>query len=326
MMNDNGQLTEKIFPWGSRRRFNAYPDYLRKKLGGRVQKLTIDAGFSCPNRDGTKGLGGCTFCLNEAFNPSYCNPAKSITQQISEGIAFHATRYRRAEKYLAYFQAFSNTYASVDILKMKYQEALGCEGVIGLVIGTRPDCMDEQKLMLLQELSKKFYIVVEYGIESVYDRTLERIYRCHSFKDTVKMIKLTSGKGIHIGGHLIFGLPGESRKDMLHSASVISSLPLDSIKLHQLQIFKGTAMEREFRENPSEFVHPNEDEYLDFVADYIELLNPDIVLERIAGETPPRYSVLRPWGPRYDQILLKFEKLLGERDTWQGKMWKKSER
>ncbi len=307
--------------WDHTRRFNAYPDYMKKKLGGRVQKLTIDAGFSCPNRDGTKGTGGCTFCLNDAFNPSYCTPDKSIARQISEGIAFHATRYKRAEKYLAYFQAFSNTHASVDELAKKYKEALECEGVIGLVIGTRPDCMDAGKLDLLQNLSQRYHIVVEYGIESVYNKTLQRINRGHSFEDTLEAVKMTANKGIHVGGHLIFGLPGESRQEMLISANVISQMPLNTIKFHQLQIFKGTAMEVEYKSNPGDFILPGENDYLNFMVEYIEMLNPRIVVERIAGETPPRYSVFQPWGPRYDQILVKFEKLLEIRDTWQGRRW-----
>jgi uncharacterized protein len=314
------------YPWESNRRFNAYPDYMKRKLGGRVQKLTLDAGFSCPNRDGTKGIDGCTFCLNDAFNPSYCTPAKSITQQISEGMVFHARRYRRADKYLAYFQAFSNTHAPVEVLAEKYQEALNCEGVIGLVIGTRPDCIDEPKLAMLQELSRKYHVVVEYGIESVYNRTLERIHRGHTVEDTWNAMKMTAGKGIHIGGHMIFGLPGESRMDMLLSASLISQMPVDSIKFHQLQIFKGTAMEQELRRVPSDFMIFGEADYLNFMVDYIELLTPSIVVERIAGETPPRYAVSEPWGPRYDQILVKFENLLEKRDTWQGKKWTGSNR
>jgi uncharacterized protein len=311
----------KEYPWGGSRRFNAYPDHMRKKFGGRVQKLTIDAGFSCPNRDGTKGYGGCTFCLNDAFNPSYCTPSKTITQQIREGIEFHEKRYRRAEKYLAYFQAFSNTHAAVEILSELYQEALNCDGVIGLVIGTRPDCMDADKLDLLLELSKKHHIIVEYGIETVYNRTLERINRCHTFEETRAAIQMTAEKGIHVGGHLIFGLPGESRHDMMESASIISAMPIESIKFHQLQIFKGTEMEEEFKNHPEDFDTPGEDEYLDFMVEYIELLNPGIVVERIAGETPPRYAVRKPWGPRYDQILVKFEKLLEERDTFQGRRY-----
>jgi radical SAM protein (TIGR01212 family) len=309
----------KEYPWGVRRRLNAYPDYMRKKFGTRVQKLTIDAGFSCPNRDGTKGFGGCTFCLNDAFNPSYCAPSKSITQQITEGIEFHEKRYRRAEKYLAYFQAFSNTHAPVDLLAERYQEALNCDGVIGLVIGTRPDCMDAEKLDLLLYLSKKHHIVVEYGIETIYNKTLERVNRCHTFEETQAAIEMTAGKGIHVGGHLIFGLPGESRQDMLKSAAVISAMPLDSIKFHQLQIFKGTEMEDEFKKHPEDFNTPGEEEYLNFIVEYIELLNPAIVVERIAGETPPRYAVRKPWGPRYDQILVKFENMLEERNTFQGR-------
>jgi len=310
-----------MYPWETNRRFNAYADYIKKKLGGRIQKLTIDAGFSCPNRDGTVGEGGCTFCLNDAFNPSYCSPEKSIAQQISEGKAFHAKRYRRAGKYLAYFQAFSNTHAPVKILEKKYREALNCEGIMGLVIGTRPDCMDENKLALLQSLSEKYHVVVEYGIESVFNRTLKRINRGHTFEDTLSTLIMTAARGIQTGGHLIFGLPGESRGDMLNSASQISRLPIDSIKFHQLQIFKGTTMESEIRNNPDDFVVFSESDYLDFMVEYIEVLNPRIILERIAGETPPRYGVQKPWGPRYDQVLLKFEKLLEKRNTWQGRRY-----
>jgi hypothetical protein len=312
------------FPWETKRRFNAYPDFMSRKFGGRVQKLTIDAGFSCPNRDGTKGTGGCTFCLNDAFNPSYCSPLKSITQQIEEGKAFHAIRYRRANKYLAYFQAFSNTHAPVSILAEKYTEALDCEGVIGIVIGTRPDCMDKSKLALLQELSAYHHVVVEYGIESVYNRTLERINRGHTFEDTVKAVKMTACKGIYTGGHLVFGLPGESREDMLHSANLVSEMPLHSIKFHQLQIFKGTPMELELAQHPSDFTFFGEEEYLDFLVEIVEMLDPRIIIERIAGETPPRFAVHHPWGPRYDQILVKFERLLEKRDTWQGKKWRES--
>jgi radical SAM protein (TIGR01212 family) len=311
-----------IFPWGHPRRFNTYPDYMRKLFGERVQKLTIDAGFTCPNRDGIKGTGGCTFCLNDAFNPSYCLSHKSITQQITEGIAFHEKRYRRATKYLAYFQAFSNTYAPLEQLVSLYQEALNVEGVIGIVIGTRPDCMDEQKLGYLQQLAEKHHVVIEYGIESVYNKTLARVNRCHTFEESVEAIIKTAHKGIHVGGHLILGLPGESREEMLKSAEILSTLPLNSLKFHQLQLFKGTAMENEFLACPDDFILFTENEYLDFMMEYLELLNPQFVVERIAGETPPRFAVTRPWGPRYDQILVKFEKLLEERNSWQGKRFK----
>ena len=310
-----------IYPWGNSRRFNAYPDYMRRTFGGRVQKLTIDAGFSCPNRDGSKATGGCSFCLNDAFNPSYCIPEKSVTRQLSEGIEFHEKRYRRAKKYLAYFQAYSNTHAPVEFLERIYREALNVEGVIGIIIGTRPDCIDEIKLDLLQELSATVHVIIEFGIESIYNKTLMRVNRCHTFEETADAINRTAAKGIPVGGHLIFGLPGESRQEMMQSASVISGLPLNSIKFHQLQLFKGTPMAEEFRLNPAEFNLFELDGYLEFMAEYIENLNPRIVVERIAGETPPRFALERPWGPRYDQILVKFEKLLEQKNGWQGKKY-----
>jgi hypothetical protein len=307
------------FPWGHPRRFNTYPDYMRRTFGGRIQKLTIDAGFCCPNRDGTKGTGGCTFCLNDAFNPSYCLPEKSVTQQISEGITFHSKRYRRAVKYLAYFQAFSNTHAPVQRLQELYYEALHAEGVIGLVIGTRPDCIDEARLELIREISVKHHVVIEYGIESVYNKTLRRVNRCHTFEEAEDAIKRTAEKGIPTGGHLIFGLPGESREEMLESATIISGLPLTTIKFHQLQLFRGTLMADEYAKDPEAFQGFGMDDYLEFLVEYIEKLNPHIVIERIAGETPPRYALIQPWGPRYDQVLVRFEQLLKAKDTWQGK-------
>lgn len=308
-----------IYPWGNKRRFNAYSDAMKRQFGSRVQKLSIDAGFTCPNRDGSKGTGGCTFCLNDAFNPSYCEPRKSLTQQVEEGMLFHAKRYRRAMSYLAYFQAYTNTYAPLSQLKNSFEEVLSINGVIGIVIGTRPDCVNKEILDYLQELSTRYHIVLEYGIESVYDRTLQRVNRCHTYSDAEQAIHETASRGIPTGGHMIFGLPGETREDMMKSAAILSKLPLNSLKFHQLQIFKNTALEKEYIDHPEDFHLFSEQTYLEFMADYISKLNPEIVIERIAGETPPRFSVLKPWGPRYDQILTKFEKLLEEKDIWQGK-------
>ncbi|MBN2481601.1 MAG: TIGR01212 family radical SAM protein [Bacteroidales bacterium] len=307
------------FAWGHGRRFNSYVDHMRGIYGNRIQKLAIDAGFTCPNRDGTKGRGGCTFCLNEAFNPSYCNPAKGVRQQIAEGIEFHRKRYKKACNYLAYFQAYSNTYAPVSRLMSLFHEALSVEGVVGIVVATRPDCVDDEKLDLFKSLSDHHYVMIEYGIESVYDKTLERVNRGHSFEDAAKAVRMAAGKGIRTGGHMIFGLPGETRHEMLQSAGIVSELPLTSIKFHQLQLFKGTAMEQEYLRNPLDFHLFTMEDYLEFVADYVELLNPEFVIERIAGETPPRYDRLSSWGPRYDAILMKFEKVLEERNSWQGK-------
>jgi len=310
------------FPWGHNRRFNAYAQYFIKEFGERVQKVTVDAGFTCPNRDGTKGRGGCTYCNNDAFNPSYCSPKKSVKQQIDEGIEFHAKRYRRAGKFLAYFQAYSNTYDSLDKLKKIYDQALEVENIAGIVIGTRPDCIDEEKLEYFSELSKKVYVIIEYGIESCYDNTLLNINRGHTFGEAVEAIEKTAGYGLKTGAHLIFGLPGETREQMVAEATTLSQLPLNNLKIHQLQIVAGTRMAIDYKQNPELFRFFDLDEYINLVIDFLERLNPSIVVERFAGEVPPRFLAGPNWGPlRYDQILQKIEKQLELRETWQGKFY-----
>jgi radical SAM protein (TIGR01212 family) len=310
------------FPWGHERRFNAYSNYFRNIYGARVQKVSIDAGFSCPNRDGTKASGGCTYCNNDAFNPSYCVPTKSVSRQIEEGIEFHKWRYTEAVTYLAYFQAFSNTYAPLETLKKLYEEALNYPGVIGLIIGTRPDCIDDEKLSYLKELSQRYYIAVEYGIESCYNKTLFRINRGHSYDDAVVTLERTAAMGINTGAHFIFGLPGETREEMLNEASVISKLPLKTIKFHQLQIIKGTTMEKEFQNNPVDFELFAWEEYLEFFISFLERLNPAFVVERFTGEAPPRFLAGEGWGKkRTDQIVNLIEKRLEELDTWQGRLY-----
>lgn len=308
------------YPWGHQRRFNAYVSYFQRERGTRLQKISIDAGFSCPNRDGTVGTGGCTFCRNDAFNPSYCQPEKSITQQINEGIEFHHTRYRRADGYIAYFQAFSNTYAKLELLQKLYGEALAHPLVEGISIGTRPDCMSDEILDYLREVSRTKLVNVEFGVESCYDNTLERINRGHTFAQARDAIERTARAGLHAGGHFIFGLPGESMEDMLAEAPVISALPLKSVKFHQLQILKGTPMEKENSEKPWDFVKYSLEAYIDFIVDFLERFNPDIMIERLSGEVPPRYLAAHGWGLiRNDQVLQKIEQRLLERDTWQGK-------
>ncbi len=309
--------------WGHKRRFNSYTEYIRKQFEGRVQKLSIDAGFSCPTRDGTAGRNGCTYCVNDAFNPSYCHPSKAISQQLQEGQEFHKKRYKRASRYLAYFQAYSNTYAPLDVLAEFYEEALSVEGVLGLIIGTRPDCVDDEKLKYISDLSKDYYVVLEYGVESCYNKTLERINRGHTFEQSVEAIEKSAAYGIKTGAHMIFGLPGETRQDMLEEVSILSSLPINSIKFHQLQIIKNTQMAEEYLNSPEDFHRFSLDEYVDFIVDFIEKLNPDIMIERFAGEVPPRFLVKSDWGLiRNDQVLDKIEKKLAERDTWQGKYYK----
>ena len=311
-----------IYSWGHERRFNAYSNYFRDIYGARVQKLSIDAGFTCPNRDGSKGIGGCTYCNNDAFNPSYCQPVKSISDQIKEGILFHKWRYNKAVSYLAYFQAYSNTYASLETLKKLYEEALSCPGVIGLIIGTRPDCIDEEKLEYLKELTGRFYIAVEYGIESCNNKTLRRINRGHSFEDAKQALEKTAALGINTGAHFIFGLPGETREEMLNQVDIISGLSVTTIKFHQLQIIKGTVMEIEFKTNPSDFELFTWEEYLDFFIPFLERLNPAFVVERFTSEVPPRFLSDLGWGgKRADQLANLIERRLEELDTWQGRLY-----
>jgi radical SAM protein (TIGR01212 family) len=317
---------KEVFPWGNRRRFNAYSDYFKRVFGERVQKVTIDAGFTCPNRDGTVGRGGCTYCNNDAFNPSYCNPGKSVTQQIEEGVEFHKNRYRKANKYLAYFQAYSNTHAPLDQLKEIYNEALQYPDIIGLVIGTRPDCIDDEKLDYFAELSKDYYIILEYGIESFYNRTLEQINRGHTVEDSITAVEKTAQKGIKTGAHLIFGLPGETRDDMLREADLISRLSLDTVKFHQLQILKDTAMAREYQKHPERFTLFELDDYIDFIINFMERLNPGFVIERFSGEVPPWFLAGPGWGLiRTYEVRNKLEQRMVNRDTWQGKYYKKVE-
>ena len=287
-----------------------------------MQKLSINAGFTCPNRDGTCGIGGCSFCNALAFNPSYCDTKKSVTQQMTEGQIFHLTRYRRATKYLAYFQTFSNTHASVDVLEKLFTEALAFPNTIGIVIGTRPDCINAAKLDLLETLAEKYYVKLEFGIESTYDSTLEKINRGHDYKTTTDAINATAArKNIHIGGHLIFGLPGETKEMILNQAATISELPIETIKFHQLQIMKDTLMAIDYSKNPDEYYFYELDEYLDLVIGFVELLNQNIVIERIASEVPPRFLLLPPkWDMRYDEVLRQFEKKLELNNTHQGRL------
>ena len=311
----------RTYAWGHKRRFNSYPEYFKRNFGARVQKLSLDAGFTCPNRDGSKGRGGCTFCQNKAFNPAYCQPEKSISSQLAEGIAFHKKRYRSTEKYLAYFQAYSNTYAQIGVLREKYEEALRYDGVIGLVIGTRPDTVDPGILDYIQSLSRDHYVIIEYGLESCYNTTLKRVNRGHTFEDALKAIEMTASRGIRQGAHFIIGLPGESDKDILAGMKVVSGLPINNIKFHQLQIVKDTAMAKEFQADPDGFRIFELQEYLELMMRILELLNPDFVVERIAGESNPGYLLSGSWGLRYDQVLNRFEQLLTRQDTWQGKQF-----
>lgn len=303
-----------------KKRYNDFPSFFKTLFSERVQKLSIDAGFTCPNRDGLKGTGGCTFCNNKSFNPDYCRSTSSITSQIDEGIKFFGKKYQ-GQKYLAYFQAYSNTYAPLSVLKQRYEEALANHAIVGLVIGTRPDAVTDEVLDYLETLAKKHYIGIEYGVESVNNDILRQINRGHDFAIAEETICKTAGRGMMIGAHLIFGLPGESRESMLEGAVRLCNLPIDVLKLHQLQIIRDTRMGEEYLLAPESFRLYTLDEYLDFVVDVVERIRPDVYLERFVNQSPDEYLIAPKWGVKNFEFIAKLEKKIRERDTYQGKLW-----
>jgi len=300
--------------------YNDYGTWLTAQLGVKTQKISLNAGFTCPNRDGTVGTGGCTYCNNQTFNPGYCAPSKTITQQLEEGKRFFAKKYPEM-KYLAYFQAYTNTYDSLQNLKAKYEEALSVPDVLGLVVGTRPDCMPDALLDYLEELNRRTFLLVEYGIESIYDATLSRINRGHTHAQTVDAILRTADRGIPVGAHLILGLPGESRGDILHEAEVLSSLPLTMLKLHQLQLIRGTRMAEEYQAHPADFHLFTSDEYIDLVIDFLERLRPDLILERFVSQSPSSLLAVPGWGLKNHEFVHRLRQRMQKRDARQGRLY-----
>lgn len=300
--------------------YNEFGTYLRSIFGCKVQKITIDAGFTCPNRDGKVGRGGCTYCNNQTFNPAYCHRHLPVREQMIEGISFFAHKYPTM-RYLAYFQAYTNTYDSLDKLKERYEEALEVDGCVGIVIGTRPDCMPEELLDYLQELSQRTFVLVEYGIESTDDATLLRINRGHDYACAADAVKRTAARGIPVGAHIILGLPGENRDALMHQASILSQLPITTLKLHQLQLIRGTRMAKEYEESPDDFSLFALDDYIETVIDYIERLRPDIVLERFASQSPKELLIAPDWGVKNHELVDKVKRRMRERSTYQGRLF-----
>ena len=301
--------------------YNEFPQFLRRYFPYKVQKISLNAGFTCPNRDGTKGQGGCTYCNNQTFNPEYCRTEKTVSVQLEEGKQFFAHKYP-SMKYLAYFQAYTNTYAGLESLKRKYEEALSVDGVVGLVIGTRPDCMPEDLLRYLETLNRQTFLLVEYGIETTCDETLRRINRGHTYATTVETVQRTAGCGILTGGHVILGLPGESHDAIVAQAGVLSELPLTTLKMHQLQLIRGTRMAHEYEQNPSDFHLFNDvNEYIDLVIDYVEHLRPDLVIERFVSQSPRELLIAPDWGLKNYEFTARVQKRMKERGAYQGKRY-----
>lgn len=310
-----------LFPWGDDQPLYTYTRYMRNLFGERVQKLAVDAGFSCPHRVSSDRLsGGCTYCNNEAFNPSYCTPQKPICQQLEEGMTFHANRYRRASRYFAYFQAYTNTYAGVDRLRSLFCEALETSGVEGLVIATRPDCLPPEVVSLLEELARRTYLFVELGVETLHDVTLERIRRGHDAATSLEAIARLRRAGLPVGVHLIWGLPGETPAMMYETLGRVARADIQTIKFHQLQILRGTRMAQEWEATPDAFTLWSLDVYLEFLVGVVSALPPTIAIERICAEAPPRYLLAPNWGLiRNDEVLRRFKALLETKGEYQGK-------
>ncbi len=295
--------------------YNDFSSWIRSKFDFRVQKISIDAGMTCPNRDGKISRGGCIYCDNRTFNPSYCHKHDSITEQLNAGKTFFERKYPEM-KYLAYFQAFTNTYAPLDKLKSYYEEALAVNDVVGLVIGTRPDCVSEELLNYLAELSKRTFVLVEYGIESANDDTLKRINRGHDFACCRKAVEETHKRGILVGGHIILGLPGEDAAESIRQAEIISSLPLDILKIHQMQIIRNTRLAEIYEKTP--FHVYSVEEYIQLIARYIQHLRPSLVLERFVSQSPASMLIAPKWGLKNYEFTNLLHNYLKENDIKQG--------
>ncbi len=301
------------------KRYRDFADFLNEHFDGKVQKISLHAGFTCPNRDGSIGVGGCTYCNNQTFSPDYCHTGKSITRQLDEGVAFFARKYPTM-RYLAYFQAYTNTYGELEALKRKYEEALAHPGVVGIIIGTRPDCMPADLLDYLADLSRRIFVLVEYGVESTSDETLRRINRGHDFAASADAIRRTSAAGVLVGAHMILGLPGESRELMLEHARRLSQLPLDTLKLHQLQLIRHTRMAREYEARPQDFHLYGVDEYIDLAIDFAERLISRIAIERFVSQSPDELLIAPRWGLKNHEFTARLLRRMRERDAWQGRL------
>ena len=297
--------------------YNDYGTWIRRQFPYRVQKISIDAGFTCPNRDGRISSGGCIYCDNRTFNPSYCQRRNSVTQQLEEGKRFFAHKYPDM-KYLAYFQAFTNTYAPLSHLKALYQEALQVEDIVGIVIGTRPDCVSDELLDYLTELNQRTFVLVEYGLESTNNDTLLRINRGHTFEQSQEAIERTKQRGLLCGAHIILGLPGEDADESLRQAPIISRLPIDILKIHQMQIIRGTRLADEFETNP--FHIYSVDEYIQLIAEYIQRLRPDMILERFVSQSPKELLIAPHWGLKNYEFTNLLVNYLKQHEIRQGQL------
>lgn len=301
------------------RMYNSFGAYIRRRFGQPVFKVNIDAGFTCPNRDGTVGTGGCTYCNNESFKPNLCRPTLSVKEQVEQGSRYLGGRYG-AKAFIAYFQAYTNTHAPVDELERLYCEALAEPGVIGIAIGTRPDSIDERKLDMIARITEGRFALVEYGIQSVYEHTLRQINRGHGYAEFLRAISMTRERGLNAGGHLIVGFPTESREQMLDTAAEISASGIEFLKVHQLQIIRDTPMAEQYGREP--FHVFGYDEYLEFLAEFIDRLDPNIVLQRLFATAPDDILIAPKWGRSRHETLLDIDRVMKKSGSRQGRLFK----
>ncbi|QLG89531.1 TIGR01212 family radical SAM protein [Chitinibacter bivalviorum] len=321
-MHDLSSFEPALHP----RRYLSWTDVAKARYGARVQKVSVAAGFTCPNRDGSKGIGGCTFCNNMGFTPGYVRESPdNINMQINTGMEFLQRRYPNAQRWVAYFQAYSNTYGELSTLINAYQTALSRPEIDGLVIGTRPDCVSDDLLDYLADLSRTHLVELELGIESTDDATLARVNRGHDFASSVDAIKRAAARGLTVAGHVLLGLPGESRDSMLAGATKLSALPLSSLKLHQLQVVKGTQLANDWRRDPSSVPMLSLEDYLELLADFIERLRPDLALQRVGSEVPPSMRLAPDWSVRLSELAPLLTAKLTARNSWQGRLWQPSD-
>ncbi len=302
-------------------RYNTYRPYIKEKLGYRVNKLSVDMGFTCPNRDGNLAVGGCVYCNNDSFVTHYARARFSMDQQITNGMEYLKKRFK-AEKFIVYFQSYTNTYDSVEKLEEMYRNALKYEDVIGIAVGTRSDCIDEEKISMFEELAKDYYVSLEFGIESIYDKTLEFMNRGHDYQSVLDAIEMSKGRGFEIGAHIIVGMPTETKEEMLAMAGEVSSLGIDVFKVHNLHIVRNTPLARMYKKEP--FSLFNFEEYIDFIIEFLERLSPDMVIERLFTDTPHQLLIAPDWGKSHLQILQAIEAELERKDTYQGRLYQKS--
>ena len=306
------------FPYG-RSRYNQYGSFLKRKFGCRVYKVSVDAGFSCPNRDGTVAVGGCTYCDNDSFRPQSATPIKSVREQLTEGIDYLKRRYG-ATKFIAYFQPFTNTHARLETLIPLFETAVEHPEVVGLSVGTRPDCVDDSKLAFFERLARTHFVTLEYGLQSIYDKTLVRVNRGHNYQCWIDAVNHTRNRGIWICAHLILGFPWETREEMLKTAEILSDKGLEILKLHHLHIVRNTALGSEYQKKPFRLL--DFESYVDLVVDFLERLNPAIVIERVSGFAPKGQLIAPDWGKRKDEVRRSIERALAARNTYQGRLYK----